>query len=46
MGQDEQDGVWRHKILFNIRYKVSFDDRDFRKEDMRDPREQVPDKEY
>ena len=33
--QDEQDGVWRHKILFKIRYKVPCNDRDFRKEDMR-----------
>jgi len=34
------------KILFNIRYKIPCDDRDFRKEDIRDSREQVLDKEH
>jgi len=37
--------VWRHKILFNIRYQVSCDDRDFNKEDMGDPRGQILDQE-
>ena len=36
-GISEQDSVWHHKILFNIRYQVSCDDQDFNDEDMGDP---------
>jgi len=38
--------VWCHKILFNTRYQVSCDDRDFNEEDMRDPCKQVFDQEH
>ena len=38
--------MWRHKILFNTRYHVSCDDRDFSKEDLSDPRKKVLDQEH
>jgi len=36
----------RYKILFNTRYQVLCDDRDFSKEDLGDPRGQVFDQEH
>jgi len=39
--QDKSDGVRCHKIFFNIRYQVSYDDQDFSKEDLTYPRGQV-----
>jgi len=44
--QNEYDDVWRHNILFNIRYQVSCDKWDFNEEDMEDPWKQVFDQEH
>jgi len=46
LGQDQPDDVWRHQILFDIRSEVSCDDRNFRKEDLRNSREQEFDEEH
>ena len=46
MGQDQSDDVWRHQILFDIRSEVSCDDRNFRKEDLRNSRKQEFDEEH
>ena len=46
MGQDQPGDVWRHQILFDIRSEVSCDDRNFRKEDLRNSREQEFDEEH
>jgi len=39
--QNEPNDVWRHQILFNTRYQESCDDRNFRKKNLRNPREQI-----
>jgi len=38
--------VIRHKILFNTRYQVSCDDRDFSEKDIGDPKKQVLDQKH
>ena len=39
LGQDESDDIWHHQVSFDTIFEVSCDDRDFRKEDLGDPRE-------
>jgi len=45
LGQDESDDMWHHQILSDTGSEVSCDNRNFRKEDLRDAKEQVFDKE-
>ena len=46
LGQDEQDSVWSHNVLFDTRHQVSCVIWDFYKKDVGDPLEEVSDKKY
>jgi len=41
LGQNESDSVWRHQILFDTGSLLSCDDKNFRKEDLKNSRKQV-----
>jgi len=46
LGQEESDDTLRHRILFDTGSEISCNYIDFRREDLRDPREQVSDEKH